>query len=151
MTICPPRGCAAVLFVLLGACAGKAPLADPPGAATADWSRARTVDVLLDEYHIWPHRIDLVAGRPVLLRVTYRGFLPHDFTASDFFAAAATRPGDLAGAALRGAGGTLDVPAGEWREVPLVPLAAGVYPLDCDKPLHEMFGMTGEIVVTPPG
>ncbi len=140
---------AALLLLALGACAAPPPLAERQSAAV-DWSRAPVVGISLDEYAFRPERITLRAGEPVRLRLTNAGARRHDFTAPAFFAAAATRPGDAAGAALRAAGGSVDVPAGEAREVDVLPLAAGTYPLDCDKPLHGMFGMTGEIVVAPP-
>ena len=136
-------------MLALGACAGPSPLAQRDAPAT-DWSRARVIEIALDEYAFKPERITLRAGEPVRLRLANAGARGHDFTAPAFFAAAATRPGDAAGAALRAAGGSVDVPAGEAREIALLPLAPGTYLLDCDKPLHGMFGMTGEIVVVPP-
>lgn len=144
---------AAFLLLALAACAAPPPLADPAGerAAAVDWSQARLVEVTLDEYAFRPERITLRAGEPVRLRLANAGARAHDFTAPAFFAAAATRPGDAAGPALRAAGGSVDVPAKGMREIALLPLKPGSYPLDCDKPLHGMFGMTGEIVVTPPG
>lgn len=143
---------AALMLLGLAACAAPPPPAEPGAdrAAAADWSRTRLVEVTLDEYAFKPERITLRAGEPVRLRLANAGARAHDFTATAFFAAAATRPGDAAGPALRAAGGSVDVPAGEAREVALLPLAPGTYPLDCDKPLHGMFGMTGEIVVAPP-
>jgi uncharacterized cupredoxin-like copper-binding protein len=32
-------------------------------------------------------------------------------------------------------------------EIEFVPLQAGIYALECTKPLHGLFGMTGDIVV----
>src|SRR5918998_1536952 len=151
----PPRTAAAIALAVWGA-AGCAPSrapqpAGPPGgeaaAAAADWGRAERVEVVMDEYAFRPSRIALRQGQPTLLRVVNRGARPHDFTAPAFFAAAAPRPGDPAAAAVRAKGGSVDVPAGEAREIALLPLAAGRFPLDCEKPLHAMFGMEGEIVV----
>jgi uncharacterized cupredoxin-like copper-binding protein len=148
----PHRLPAALVLLALAACAAPPPLAAPAGdrAAAVDWSQARVVEIALDEYAFRPERIILRAGEPVRLRLANTGARAHDFTAPAFFANAATRPGDAAGPALRAAGGSVDVPAGGMREVALLPLAPGTYPLDCDKPLHGMFGMAGEIVVTPP-
>ena len=151
----PSRTAAAIALAVWGA-AGCAPSrapqpAGPPGgeaaAAAADWGRAERVEVVMDEYAFRPSRIALRQGQPTLLRVVNRGARSHDFTAPAFFAAAATRPGDPAAAAVRAKGGSVDVPAGEAREIALLPLAAGRFPLDCEKPLHAMFGMEGEIVV----
>jgi uncharacterized cupredoxin-like copper-binding protein len=145
-----PARCAALLLGL-AACAAPPPLPAPPGAEAADWGQARRVEVVLDEYVFRPERLVLRAGEPVVLRLVNRGSWGHDFTAPGFFATAATRPGDPAAAALRAAGGAIDVPAGAAREVALLPLQPGTYPLDCERPLHSMSGMTGDIVVEPPG
>ncbi|MGZ9034159.1 MAG: plastocyanin/azurin family copper-binding protein, partial [Rhodospirillales bacterium] len=37
--------------------------------------------------------------------------------------------------------------AGEVKEIEFVPLQAGTYAVECTKPLHGLFGMTGDIVV----
>ena len=137
--------------LLLGACTGPPAQPGPAAPAGVAWAEARPVEVTLDEYAFRPERLALRVGEPVRLRLVNAGARAHDFTAPGFFASAATRPGDAAAAALRAAGGSLDVPAGTTREVTLLPLQPGTWPLDCDKPLHGMFGMTGEIVVTPPG
>ena len=143
---------AALMLLALAACTAPPPLTEPVGdrSAAVDWSQAQLVEIALDEYAFRPERITLRAGEPVRLRLVNAGARAHDFTAPAFFAAAATRPGDAGGPALRAAGGSVDVPAGGVREVAVLPLAPGTYPLDCDTPLHGMFGMTGEIVVTPP-
>jgi uncharacterized cupredoxin-like copper-binding protein len=144
---------ALALAVAAAGCAAPRPpqTAGPPGgeatAAAADWAGAQRVEVVMDEYAFRPSRVALRQGQPTLLRVVNRGARPHDFTAPTFFVAAATRPGDPAAAAMRAKGGSVDVPAGEAREIALVPLAAASFPLDCEKPLHTMFGMEGEVVV----
>jgi len=136
-------------LLALAACAAPPPVVAGPEAPGTDWAAAETREIRLDEYAFAPERIALAAGRPVRLRLVNRGARPHDFTAPAFFAAAATPPGDPVALALRAAGGSVDVPAGAVREVVVLPLRAGTYPLDCDKPLHGMFGMTGEIAVAP--
>ena len=42
---------------------------------------------------------------------------------------------------------SLSLAAGEVEEIELVPLQAGTYAVECTKPLHGLFGMTGDIVV----
>jgi uncharacterized cupredoxin-like copper-binding protein len=142
-----------MLTMALVACAAPpAPQpATPPAtaAATIDWSRAETVTVTLDEFEFQPAELALPAGRPVRLHLVNRGGRAHDFTAPAFFQAVALREGDAVGAALRAQGGSIDVPAGASREVAIVPLRAGTYPLDCDKPLHGVLGMSGSITVHP--
>jgi uncharacterized cupredoxin-like copper-binding protein len=148
---------AALLGLLLGsaACAGPPrPAAGPPGdervVAAADWTRAEIVDVALDEYNFRPGRLALRENRPYRLRLVNRGARAHDFTAPAFFQTAALRGGDSVAADIRAKGGSVDVPAGQTREVALVPLRSGSYPLECRKPLHDIFGMEGEITVAPP-
>lgn len=157
------RRAALALLAVAGALAGCAappampavssppatPAVSSPPAASApagtDWARAAIVEVALDEYAFRPERLALRQGQPVVLRLVNRGARAHDFTAPGFFAAAALRPGDRLDAA-----GSIEVPAGRTREIALIPLAAGSFPVDCEKPLHAMFGMTGEVVVAPP-
>jgi uncharacterized cupredoxin-like copper-binding protein len=146
-----PSAAAAALTLALAGCARSPQTeAGPAAPAGLDWAGAPAVEVALDEYAFHPERLALRQGQPVVLRLVNRGDRAHDFTAPAFFASAATRPGDPVAAALRAAGGSVDVPAGQVREVALVPLAAGSYPVDCEKPLHGLFGMTGEVVVAPP-
>lgn len=148
------RRAALAMLAVAGALAGcAAPPAMPAVSATpaasapagTDWARAAVVEVALDEYAFRPERLALRQGQPVVLRLVNRGARAHDFTAPGFFAAAALRPGDRLDAA-----GSVEVPAGRTREIALIPLAAGSFPVDCEKPLHAMFGMTGEVVVAPP-
>lgn len=137
----------------VSACAGRRPIAGPPGgdrtAAAADWARAELVTVALDEYAFRPGRITLREGQPYRLRLENRGARTHDFTAPGFFRTVAMREGDPRTEEVRAKGGSVDVPAGEAREVALVPLRGGSYPLECAKPLHDVFGMIGDIVVSP--
>jgi uncharacterized cupredoxin-like copper-binding protein len=121
----------------------------PPPETGIDWSSAQPVEIRLDEYAFTPNRITLRVGQPVLLRLVNTGARAHDFTAPGFFTTVATRPGDLAGETLRAARGSIDVPARGTREVAFVPISPGTWDLDCDKPFHGMFGMTGEITVLP--
>jgi uncharacterized cupredoxin-like copper-binding protein len=146
---------AAVFCVLLfGALAGRSLCADvvgpPPeaqvGAADVDWTHARHYDIILSEFHFAPSRIVLQHGEPYALRLENRGRFRHTFTAPEFFRAVAFRPG---GASTEGEqpDGSLSLAAGEVREIEFIPLQAGTYALECTKPLHGLFGMTGDIIV----
>jgi uncharacterized cupredoxin-like copper-binding protein len=147
-----PRRAIPALFLLPAACAGRTPIVPEDGAtrraASANWGAARIVTVALDDYAFRPERIELRAGQPVRLRLANEGSRAHDFTASAFFRSVAIRPGDPLGTPLLVAGGSVDVPAGETREVALLPLTPGEYELTCVKPLHAVLGMSGRIVVT---
>jgi len=144
-----PRLAGLLLALLLAACAAPTALQPPPGAAeraaAADWSRAASFTVSLDEFEFDPAQLSLRAGEPVRLRLVNTGARAHDFTSPQFFGAVALRP-DMAASVLA-AGGSVEVPAGGTREVFLVPLRPGLYPFDCVKPLHASLGMRGRIVV----
>lgn len=123
----------------------------PPDDAAArpaevDWTHAQRYDVILSEFAFAPERIILRQGQPYTLRLENRGWFRHTFTAPEFFRTVAFRPGRAAGE-VEQSGGGLSIAAGEVEEVSLVPLRAGTYALECTKPLHGVFGMTGSIVV----
>jgi uncharacterized cupredoxin-like copper-binding protein len=146
---------AVVAFVLLlGALAARPACADVGGtpsaaqasAAEVDWTRAQPYDVILTEFHFAPSRIVLRRGEPYALRLENKGRFRHTFTAPEFFRAVAFPPGEAATEAEKN-GGSLSIAAGAIEEVDFAPLRVGTYPLECSKPLHGLFGMTGEIVV----
>jgi uncharacterized cupredoxin-like copper-binding protein len=142
-----------LLALLLPAgCGARTPIVPgddaPRRAAAANWGAARVVTVALDDYAFRPERLELRRGQPVRLRMVNEGSRAHDFTAPAFFRSVAIRPGDPLGTPLLVAGGSVDVPAGETREVALLPLSAGEYELTCVRPLHAVLGMTGRILVT---
>ena len=116
-----------------------------PRASEVDWTHAQHYDVILSEFHFAPSRIVLQHGEPYVLRLENRGRFRHTFTAPEFFRAVAFGPG--AANEAEQAAGIFSVAAGEVEEIEFVPLQAGTYPLECTKPLHGLFGMTGDIVV----
>src|SRR5512132_2253687 len=140
--------------LLLGTVAVRPASADvggtPPGARASatevDCTRVQPYDVILTEFHFAPSRIVLRQGEPYALRLENKGLFRHTFTAPEFFRAVAFRPGG-AGTRAEESGGSLSIAAGEVEEIDLVPLQAGAFSLECSKPLHGLFGMTGEIVV----
>ena len=140
--------------LLFGAFAGRPSCADVVGpppevqarAAEVDWMHAHNYDISLSEFHFAPSRVVLRHGEPYALRLENAGRFRHTFTAPEFFRAVAFRPGAAATEAEQ-AGGSLSLAAGEVQEIEFVPLQAGTYAVECTKPLHGLFGMTGEIVV----
>lgn len=117
-------------------------LAAPSAAQGPDWSRAARVEVALASFKYNPKTIRLPAGRPVVLHLVNTGRGGHDFTARDFFAAAAIRPADRAAVQ----GGRVELKGGQSRDIALVP-KAGHYRLKCTHTLHSTLGMTGQIIV----
>jgi uncharacterized cupredoxin-like copper-binding protein len=114
--------------------------------AAADWSQAEAVTVALDEYAFAPEALTFLAGRPYALTLVNDGDAGHTFTAPGFFRAIAVR--SLATAEGKKPAPLLEsiaVEAGRSRTLEFVPLRAGTYELQCDRPLHDVFGMTGSI------
>ena len=129
------------LFPVLAAAAIAATPAMLSSAAP-DWSRAARVEVRLASFSYSPKSIRLRAGQPVILHLVNTSSGGHDFTARQFFAAAAVRPQDRSAIA----GGSVEVRSRQSRDIALVP-RAGSYPLKCGHTLHKTFGMSGQIIV----
>jgi uncharacterized cupredoxin-like copper-binding protein len=72
------------------------------------------------------------------------GTRAHDWVSPGFFRTVALRPED---ASILAAGGSVDVPAGQTRDVLLLPLQPGTHEVTCTKPLHATLGMTGRVTV----
>lgn len=127
------------LAILLGACqtgdgmdGAEATIAQsklPPAVAAADWSLAvtRTLRIRQDEYA--PLVITLRRDRPYVLKLVNGDNAAHVFSAPDFFQAIAVKslgPADQAiepGWALS----SIDLPAGQTRELAFVPVRDGYY------------------------
>ena len=121
---------------------------DDPAAqiAAADWSKAEAVTVALDEYAFAPDALVFRAGRPYSLTLMSDGEGGHTFTGPGFFRAIAVR--SLATAEGMKRAPLLDsiaLEAGQSRTLDFVPVRAGTYDLQCDRPLHDIFGMTASI------
>lgn len=113
-----------------------------PAAAAPDWRQARDYEVRLSGNDIEPRRIELRAGEPVRLRLVNISETGHSFSASGFLSRAQLRGRDRRWIS----GGSIAVPAGEVREVVLVP-APGRYRARCGNILHRILGMSSEIIV----
>lgn len=120
----------------------------PARVAAADWSTARTVEVVLSEYEFTPTAPTFEAGQPYRLLLRNAGASTHTFTSRGFFQA-------IAAEKLVSAGGeeslpyieTIEIPAGGSKELSFLPVRAGRYPLECSVFLHDTFGMTGGITI----
>ena len=104
---------------------------------------APVVAVQLANFKFTPGTIQLDHGRPYVLRLANVSGGGHDFTAKEFFAAAAVAAADRRWVQE----GEVEVPSGEVREIHLTAPAAGRYKLKCSHSFHKMFGMSGTIVV----
>lgn len=155
----PRAAVTALAALILSACAGAETrtAATPPAGwvqdvsprvAAADWNKARTVTVRMDEYSYAPETLALERGVPTRLRIENAGAKPHTYTATGFFKTIAVRrlttpQGSVETPALL----DIEVPARQTAEVEFIPLQSGTYELICDEPLHDVFGMTGKIAV----
>lgn len=111
-----------------------------PAAASAQPAAApRTVEVRLSNFDFTPSAIALAAGRPVILHLVNTGGGGHNFSAPQFFAAAA----NVSGPVRRG---TVEVPGHGSVDIRLTP-SRGRYRLKCTHTLHSAFGMNGQITV----
>jgi plastocyanin len=121
----------AALFALL--------LFAPASLSAQEAPAPRVVEVRLSNFDFSPSEIALAAGRPMVLRLVNTGGGGHNFSAPQFFAAAA----GVSGPVRRG---TVEVPGHQSVDISLTP-ARGTYRLKCTHTLHSAFGMNGEISV----
>jgi uncharacterized cupredoxin-like copper-binding protein len=147
-----------IVLALLG-CSGistDAPTVAPPGyrtdavsrAASVDWTRTKNVTVSMDEYDFMPSSLSLESGTPYHLHIENAGGKSHTFSSASFFKTIAARR-------LTTRAGTVETPfiqelvvaPGQAADLEFVALEPGDYPLVCNEPLHEIFGMTGAIHV----
>ena len=101
------------------------------------------VEVRLSNFRYEPRTIELRARQDYVLALTNESGGGHNFTAREFFAAAAIAPADRAAIA----DGTVEVAGHERRTIRFAAPAAGTYKVKCTHTLHGTFGMRGEIVV----
>lgn len=113
-----------------------------PAAADENWGSAKTVEVQLVNYAFAPSTIRLHASEPVRIKIVNRSRTAHAFHSPSFFGAGLVREEDRQ--LVRG--GRVFVPAGESRQVTVLP-AAGRFVLRCSHQVHKMVGMRGQIIV----
>jgi uncharacterized cupredoxin-like copper-binding protein len=111
-------------------------------AQAPDWSGAAHMTVTLSSFDFAPAAIHLRAGQPIVLHLVNDAGGGHNFSAPEFFAAAAIRPQDQ-GLIYKGG---IELSGRQTKDIALVP-RAGRYKLRCTHTMHTMFGMKGEILV----
>lgn len=102
-----------------------------------------TISVQMSNFKFAPSSIVLDHGQSYVLHVANAASGGHDFTASDFFAAANVVPADRRYIA----DGVVEVAPGQAVDIHLTAPAPGRYSLKCSHSFHKMFGMSGAIVV----
>ena len=118
-------------------------LALTASSAMAQATATATIPVQLTNFKFTPNQIVLQHGQPYVLSLTNAADGGHNFAAPAFFAAASVAAADQP--LLKK--GSVEVPAGQVREIHLVAPAPGQYDLKCTHFLHAGFGMKGTIVV----
>jgi len=116
--------------------------------AAVDWSTVEERALDLDEFSFSPSDMAFKMNQPYELTLTNKGDIAHNFVAPAFFGAIAVK-------GLVFADGEANMPllesialdVGETNVLIFVPLQKGSFPLVCDKPLHETFGMKGTIAI----
>ncbi len=149
---------AALAVVGIGGCADARDVFGDPGAgyvgdvrervASAEWSRAETLTVVLSEFAFSPGTLTFRAGTPYRLRIENGGDSTHFFVSDGFFKAIApgrliTRSGETAQPNLK----SIALAPGEAKDLEFVPVRTGAYELECTAPLHATFGMHGTILI----
>ncbi len=144
--------------LFLAACsAGEDGFVEPTGNRLAeisaiieavDWSNAEERTVVLDEFNFIPANLIFKINQPYELTLSNEGGVGHNFVSAAFFDAIAVK-------GLVYADGEVNLPLlesvalerGESNILIFVPLRAGTFPLVCDQPLHETFGMEGTVTI----
>jgi uncharacterized cupredoxin-like copper-binding protein len=146
-----------ILIGLAGCTGGDVLLSEPPpdylqdaGArvAAADWSETEKVMLELSEFRFEPAALVFREGVPTALTLRNLGDRTHTFRSVGFFKAIAAQKlvsadGEIADPYPE----TIEVPAGETKQLHFVPVTKGSYPLECSIPLHAVFGMEGQITI----
>jgi uncharacterized cupredoxin-like copper-binding protein len=133
---------AGVPFALLLAVPCVAADARVPNPQMPDpWAHAQPVTVVMVDDRFQPDRLTFQAGQVYALRLENRGREMHEFTAPDFFRAAAVKDKR----ALGNGGTEVVVQPGKSVRLVLRPERAGTYKLTCAD--HDWDGMVGSITV----
>ncbi len=147
----------AVLLAPLAACTRGDVLLDRPGAgyvqaaaaaAPVDWSKAKTVAVMLSNFQFSPATLVFRENVPYKLLLRNTGAREHTFVSLGFFKAiAAEKLISSDGAVAKPYVASIAVPAGAEKELHFVPVRKGTYGLECTVFLHQAFGMEGSITI----
>jgi uncharacterized cupredoxin-like copper-binding protein len=128
----------AALFILIG----PVVVAWIWSAAAVAGPEAETVTVRLSSFAFTPSLLHLRSGVPVRLHLVNDSAGGHNVSAPALFLLASAFPNGAPPA-----GGKVELGPGQSQDLLLVPRAPGTYKLECTHFLHNLFGMTGTIVV----
>jgi uncharacterized cupredoxin-like copper-binding protein len=143
----------ALIVLVLFATVGLAQAAEPSyikdaakRVKEADWSKMKTVEVVMKEFSFSPSELTFKAGVPYKLKIVNKGKLKHYFVSEGFFRAIATRKvqskdGEVKAPYFL----ALEVYPGRSLELFFIPVREGSYKLLCTVPGHKALGMKGKI------
>ena len=136
------KSCVLAIVVALGVLSFNVQSKSPPKDLVGiDWSKARLVTIIMDDYEFVPKRLVLLHDVPTRLHLVNHSGSMHDFTAPHFFKAV-----DLRSPAVIGASGMgIPVEPHQQKDVDLVPRLQGNFSLLCAD--HDWAGMTADILV----
>ena len=146
------------LMLLLAACAtpavdsvsdSKIGYVNEGAAASADWTNAVTVKVMVADFQFEPDHLTFESGKAYRLDLENKSKSTHFFAAEEFFKSVVTEK-------LVEGGNSVDRPLlkaialapGETKEILFVPIRKGTYELQCTAPFHKALGMSGTIDIT---
>lgn len=117
-------------------------------AADADWSKAETVNVTLNDFNFEPASLSFQSGNTYRLHLENKGQETHFFAAEGFFKAIVANwleqsEGNLAHPLLR----EIVLAPGESKDLTFIAVTKGTYDLHCSAPFHEGMGMKGSITI----
>jgi uncharacterized cupredoxin-like copper-binding protein len=113
------------------------------GASAADWSKAKTVNVMMVEYAFKPADLTFKQGSTYRLHLDNKGKETHEFTAPDFFKGIEMRDAKPLNADRT----EIVVQPGQKKDLYFVAKQAGSYDLRCSD--HDWAGMVGHITISP--
>ena len=99
--------------------------------------------ITLSSYAFAPAQLNLQHGTVYRLHFVNSSSKGHNFSAPEFFAAAAIAPADKD----KVDDGAVEVDSGKSVDVELIPGTPGSYKVECTHFMHAMLGMTGTLVV----
>jgi uncharacterized cupredoxin-like copper-binding protein len=109
----------------------------------ADWSKAKALTVVTDEYAFKPANLTFKQGVTYRLHLDNKGKETHEFTAPDFFKAIEMRDTKPLNADQT----EIVVQPGQKKDLYFVAKQAGSYDLRCSD--HDWAGMVGHITISP--
>ena len=116
--------------------------------AAADWSQTENLTLELSEFQFEPAALVFREGVPTRLTLRNVGDRTHTFVSEGFFKAiAAQKLVSADGEVANPYPETIEVPAGETKQLHFVPVTKGSHPLECSILLHDVFGMEGQITI----